>query len=578
MTIKAKIFSVFGLILLLAGTAIGLTVINLKLQGPQLAKTEKQIIRVAESAIPLLVTIKELHADLIQVQGWLTDIAATRGRPGFDDGFATAEGFAKKFEKDLIRARGYAETLELMGVLKALDELEAAFTPFYAGGKKMAQAYIDFGPDGGNSQMEKFDSVAERMGGTTDNLLKLVNEQTSSTLGMLQELSKEEQQGNKDLISLLITILIVIAVAMVAGVMYLYRTLTKSFSELNDDVEAILSEDLSITLMMDPDRNDEFGPVASAFKIFREKTEKLNAAEAAEAKARDLRKEERQRLLEQMADNFQGSVGNVVRSVSSAATEMQASAEAMVDIAKQTNVQAGNVGSASDLASTNVNTVASAAEELSASITEISRQVTDSLSANEDAVSKANKSQQTVQELVISAQKIGEVVELISDVADQTNLLALNATIEAARAGEAGKGFAVVASEVKNLANQTGRATEDIRSQVDNIQSVAEQAAVALREIGESITVVSNNTTGVSAAVGEQDSATQEIARNVEQAAAGTQDVASNISLVTQGASETGSAASQILSAAGELAQQSEHLNAEVDKFLEEIRSGEAAA
>jgi len=578
MTIKAKIFSVFGLILLLAGTAIGLTVINLKLQGPQLAKTEKQIIRVAESAIPLLVTIKELHADLIQVQGWLTDIAATRGRPGFDDGFATAEGFAKKFEKDLIRARGYAETLELMGVLKALDELEAAFTPFYAGGKKMAQAYIDFGPDGGNSQMEKFDSVAERMGGTTENLLKLVNEQTSSTLGMLQELSKEEQQGNKDLISLLITILIVIAVAMVAGVMYLYRTLTKSFSELNDDVEAILSEDLSITLMMDPDRNDEFGPVASAFKIFREKTEKLNAAEAAEAKARDLRKEERQRLLEQMADNFQGSVGNVVRSVSSAATEMQASAEAMVDIAKQTNVQAGNVGSASDLASTNVNTVASAAEELSASITEISRQVTDSLSANEDAVSKANKSQQTVQELVISAQKIGEVVELISDVADQTNLLALNATIEAARAGEAGKGFAVVASEVKNLANQTGRATEDIRSQVDNIQSVAEQAAVALREIGESITVVSNNTTGVSAAVGEQDSATQEIARNVEQAAAGTQDVASNISLVTQGASETGSAASQILSAAGELAQQSEHLNAEVDKFLKEIRSGEAAA
>ncbi len=181
-------------------------------------------------------------------------------------------------------------------------------------------------------------------------------------------------------------------------------------------------------------------------------------------------------------------------------------------------------------------------------------------------------------ELVAAAQKIGDVVALISDVAEQTNLLALNATIEAARAGDAGKGFAVVASEVKNLANQTAKATDDIRDQIANIQAVAEDAAASIRDISGSIAVVSENNTGVSAAVEEQDAATQEIARNVEQAAVGTKDVAANVNLVTEGASETGSAAAQMLSTSKELAQQSEHLNAEVGKFLDGVRGGKQAA
>ncbi len=322
---------------------------------------------------------------------------------------------------------------------------------------------------------------------------------------------------------------------------------------------------------------------AEEARVEKEKAEERerNAAEKVRLEAEAAEERERLKIeaeaekkaaLDKMANDFQNSVGHVIETVSSAATEMQASAEAMSGTADQTSDQAGNVAAASEQASANVQTVATAADELSSSINEIARQVNTALSANNDAVTKASLSEQTVQELVTSAQKIGDVVELISDVAEQTNLLALNATIEAARAGEAGKGFAVVAAEVKNLANQTARATEEIRSQIENVQGVAEGAASSIRDISTSISVVSENTTGISSAVEQQDAATREIAHNVEQAAAGTREVATSIGLVTQGASETGAAATQILSAAGELAQQSEVLSLEVDKFLAEVR------
>jgi methyl-accepting chemotaxis protein len=247
----------------------------------------------------------------------------------------------------------------------------------------------------------------------------------------------------------------------------------------------------------------------------------------------------------QVADTFESNVKGVVEMVSSAATEMESTSAAMASTAEETNSQA--------------TTVASASEELSSSINEISRQVVRAAQIAGSAVEEASRSNDLVQGLADAAQKIGEVVNLINDIASQTNLLALNATIEAARAGDAGKGFAVVASEVKNLANQTAKATEEIAAQVTSIQSVTQETVSSIRGIGKTISELNEIATGISSAVEEQSAATQE--------------VSTNITGVTQAASESGQSASQVQEAAGELARQAENLRAEVEHFLVEVRA-----
>ena len=266
-------------------------------------------------------------------------------------------------------------------------------------------------------------------------------------------------------------------------------------------------------------------------------------------------------------------VMNVVKNVSSASTEMRATAEGMSATAEETSRQATAVAAASEQATANVQTVASAAEEMSASVGEINRQVAQSSEIANRANAEASRTNETVQGLADAASKIGEVVNLISDIAEQTNLLALNATIEAARAGEAGKGFAVVASEVKNLATQTAKATEEIAAQVTDMQSVTGDAVDAIKNIADTIGEINAIADTIATAVGEQGTATQEIAENTQQAATGTQEVSSNITGVTQAASETGSSAQEVLSAADELSKQGEQLSAEVEAFLNQVKA-----
>ena len=273
-----------------------------------------------------------------------------------------------------------------------------------------------------------------------------------------------------------------------------------------------------------------------------------------------------------VADNFERNMKQVVDTVASAATELQSTAQGMEITAQSTSQQSMTVAAAAEEASSNVQTVASAAEELSSSISEISRQVSQSTQIAGAAVAEVDGANQKVQGLAEAAKKIGEVVALITDIADQTNLLALNATIEAARAGDAGKGFAVVASEVKNLANQTARATEEISAQIGGIQTATQDAVQAIGSIGGTIGKMNEIASAIAAAVEQQGAATQEIARNVEQAAAGTQDVSSNIVQVTQAATETGHSAGEVLVAAGELSKQSEVLGSEMKDFIVEMR------
>ncbi|MCW8916921.1 MAG: nitrate- and nitrite sensing domain-containing protein [Magnetovibrio sp.] len=316
------------------------------------------------------------------------------------------------------------------------------------------------------------------------------------------------------------------------------------------------------------DRGDEIGSMSQAVEVFKENM--INNLEMAAAQEKENEIKEQKRIaMENLAHNFETNVTSVLTQVNQASNSMQSTAESMAATAEETSKQSTVVAAAAEEASTNVQTVASAAEELTSSISEISRQVSQSTQIAGTAVVEVDGANDKVQGLAEAANKIGEVVALITDIADQTNLLALNATIEAARAGEAGKGFAVVASEVKNLANQTAKATEEISNQIGGIQGATQDAVHAIGSIGGVINELNEIASAIAAAVEEQGAATQEIARNVEQASAGTSEVTQNIEGVNVAAGDTGQAAEMVLTAVNTLSGESEKLSHQVQDFLQ---------
>ena len=369
---------------------------------------------------------------------------------------------------------------------------------------------------------------------------------------------------------MIVACLIVIAIASGVGVAF-GRGVAGPIARMTSAMGQLAGGDTTVEIPAQG-RSDEIGEMADAVQVFKDSAIEMKRLEEEKTRSEAKAAEEKKALMAKLADDFQASVGGVVESVSSASTQMQSSAESMSATATETNTRATMVAAASEQATSNVETVAAAAEQLSSSIGEISRQVSESTRITAKAVEEAQRTNDMVKGLSNASQKIGEVVSLITDIAEQTNLLALNATIEAARAGDAGKGFAVVASEVKNLANQTAKATEEIAAQIGNVQGATDDSVKAIGDIGNIIGQVNEIASAIAAAVEQQGAATQEIARNVEQAAAGTHEVSSNIASVTQAAGESGQAAGQMLSAAKELSIQAETLSVEVDKFLVEIR------
>ena len=539
---------------------------------PKLEHTETEASAVADLSIPMAIMIKDIQLDVVQVQQWITDISATRGLPGFDDGFTEAAAFAEKFKEDVAAARELALALELSDVVVALNEVEKAFGPFYETGVKMGETYVAEGPEAGNVMMEEFDGVAGAMGDNMEALLAKVSESTGMKLEALQGSIHDVQDSIESVETLnMILTLVGVVIGLVAAA-YLVMLIKGSIEGLLNEIGKISNGEYDGGACAGCERTDEFGTVARALQETKQTLLAAEEREKAQQEADQRQSEERKAERLRMAEQFETSVGAVVETVSAAASEVQSSAQSVSGTADQTSSQATNVAAAAEQASANVQTVASAAEELSSSISEISRQVSQSTQIASTAVTEVDSANDKVQGLAEAANKIGEVVALITDIADQTNLLALNATIEAARAGEAGKGFAVVASEVKNLANQTAKATEEISNQIGGIQGATQDAVGAIGSIGGIINQINEITSAIAAAVEEQGAATSEIARNVEQASSGTQEVSSNIAQVTQAASETGSSATQILDAAGELGRQSDQLSGEVENFLNTIR------
>jgi methyl-accepting chemotaxis protein len=320
------------------------------------------------------------------------------------------------------------------------------------------------------------------------------------------------------------------------------------------------------------ERADEIGAMAGSLQVFKDALIAKKDADEAAAVEADAKIQRGQRV-DRITGDFEAMIGEIVEIVSQASTELEASAGTLTATAERSEELATTVAAASEEASTNVQSVASATEEMASSVNEISRQVQGSARIAGEAVEQAQKTNDRVAELAKAAARIGDVVELINSIAGQTNLLALNATIEAARAGEAGRGFAVVASEVKALAEQTAKATGEISQQISGIQAATQESVTAIKEIGDTIGRMSEIAATIAAAVEEQGAATQEISRNVQQAANGTQQVSANIADVQRGASETGSASAQVLGAAKSLSGESDRLKREVGKFLSSVRA-----
>ena len=363
-----------------------------------------------------------------------------------------------------------------------------------------------------------------------------------------------------------------VVLSLALGIWLVRATLVRPFARLAASMASLAGGALN-TVVTGTERRDELGAMARTLGQFAENLRENATLRESQGSNAARASAERRATLNTMANDLEKNVGGVVDGIASAATELNAAATSMAGIAEEASRQAQSVAAATGQANSNVSTVAAATEELAASVNEIGRQVSEGARVAQEAVAQAGRTTSTVANLTEAAGRIGDVLRLIGDIAGQTNLLALNATIEAARAGEAGKGFAVVASEVKNLANQTARATEGIAGQIDAMQSATRDAAADIEAIRTTIGRISEVTAAIAAAVEEQGATTRDIARNVQEAAGGTAEIAQAIGGVTQAAAETGGAAAQVEGTAASLAQQSATLRTEVNRFLASVRA-----
>ena len=350
------------------------------------------------------------------------------------------------------------------------------------------------------------------------------------------------------------------------------RTISVPITRMSGVMQKLADGDINVTIPNVGERN-EIGVMGGTVEVFKDNMIKTRALEEETRQAREDAEVQRKKTMYDLADQFESAVGGIVEMVSSAATEMQATASQLTSSAQESAAQATSVSAAAEEAGTNVTSVAGSAEELGASVQEIGRQVEHSSIKAREAVREADATAAIVQELSEAADRINGIVDMITGIASQTNLLALNATIESARAGEAGRGFAVVASEVKALAGQTSRATAEISQHISSIQSTTKRAVEAIENITGTIRDINDSSSTIAAAVEQQGSATNEIVQAVNQASIGTQEVTSNITGVARMAEETGAGAAQVLSASGELAHQASNLRNQINSFLAHVRA-----
>jgi methyl-accepting chemotaxis protein len=551
-SLRTKAISAVALIVasVLGGT--GLTYFSVRQQQVALNDVHAAADTVVGPAIALIRAAKDVQLDVVQVQQFLSDISATRGQGGLNDGLEEAQKSAAKFIQDTSAASGIASDVNRPDIVALLSETKSAFEPYYQTGQRMAAAYIEGGPAGGNLIMPDFDKSSEALQSKMDQLLSMVAVVVDDAAGHLRsKIGLIESRGDRlvrmtALLGALGTLLA--AVASMLAIVWVVHPVARMTSAMR----RLADGDLAVTVS-DQNRRDEIGAMAAAVLVFRTHmaTERRLAAEQTEERQRA--EAEKHNALLGMADKIETDTTAALHDVDARTTAMATTADEMSASAVRTGNAATGAAAAATQALANAQTVASAAEELSASIREIGVQVAQSTQVVRNAVAAGHKTRKRIETLNEQVAQIGAVADIIGEIAAKTNLLALNATIEAARAGDAGKGFAVVASEVKQLATQTAHSTQEIAQHLGQVRSATGESVDAVVEIENTISEVSTIASTIAAAVEQQQAATAEIARNVAETASATNEMTKRAQDVSIEAEQTGKRAAEVREGAAAL-------------------------
>lgn len=577
-TVGAKIMANVGFCLVLLIVVAGLSIW-------QMTKIGAEIEGIAERDVPLTraLTAVTIH-QLEQAINFERAVRAGRdmqshSHAGAEYSASTAkfEDLGVKIDDEIVEAAELAmqamdkalsgdERAEFEMVLQKLSDIKTEHADYDHRVKEVFKLIASEQYEHALTLLPKIEEEEEDLDKTLEDLLMEVGSFTEHAAKVAEEHEK----------SAILMLGIAASFAFVFGLATAYLIVRKSINrplaEVVKGLEALIAGDLAVEVRIYA--NDEIGAVARSFSTFKQNIARTRELEAEQTIREQRTRQERIEAMNTLASGFDHTVGGMVETVTMAVTDLKSTAQTMASIAEETSSQAVVVSAASEEASTNVQTVASSAEEMSASIEEITIRVVEASRASKQAVDEVGRTAAQMSVLVENANKVGDVVSMISDIAEQTNLLALNATIESARAGDAGKGFAVVAGEVKALAGQTGKATEEITRRIQEIQQTTSDTLASITNVTKIIEVMDTASSTIAAALEEQGAVTQEIARSVHEAASGTEQVADNITGVSQASQEAGSAASKVMSKAAELFEQATALKFEANKFVAEVRAG----
>lgn len=551
-SVHGRVMALASVVVCTVVLAAATTFTKTREEARAMRKIEDATTAVTQQIMPLSAKIATLRYDVAQVQQWLTDVSATQGKDGLDDGPREAAEYATDFRAQVAAANDLAKALNLVDVENALRSAAASFPSYYETGSRMAQAYIDGGPAAGNPLMAVFDAEAERMAESMTRLLSATDAAAASRVATLEKAADRIVESGRDLQRTLSVAGAAILAMIVLFVVFLRRSVTRPLARLTNTMRWLAEGRLDTQIGFET-RNDEVGKMAEAVRVFQRHAIENQQLHSEQVRLRQAADEERRVALMRMANRIESETRTAVDRVAGHTDAMASHAATLLDSAEDTTEISQELAEAANQAFASAQAVAAATEQLSASIQEIGNQVGAATQVTDGAVRESQAARGTIEKLSHAVERIGAVAQIIEGFATETNLLALNATIEAARAGEAGRGFAVVANEVKNLANGTARSAGEIGGLLLEVRDVTSAAVQAVGGAAAAIAEVSSISTAIAAAVEQQGATTRELARTGEETSQAAQHVSSSAARAAGVAEAAQSGATQVKTTAEDM-------------------------